>query len=293
MKKNIYSLLLMAVALFSAVTLVSCGSEDDPIPEPPTPEAPKMGSYSLYFPSLYISGWPDSESGVMEEYEAYTKKIKDALKVDTEKKYLLSDLLAEKDSLQKVFDSLDDFNYTVKSCRNYYVGSQDIRFRVYEEHDDTHPVIDYGTKHVKSTLDLPEGSQRQLFLEIESYDKAVPSAKDYLNKVRELYLDALKDVFSEGYGTDDKSHQNYTTYTSIANCGDNFKEVFANMKKSCDAVEIPALPENIKSDAQAVTSGAGSKLSRIFNITITSFDITKTYPNRADTLEFENYINVK
>lgn len=293
MKKNLYTLLLMAVALFSAVTIVSCGiDDDDPIPEPPTPDTPETGQYSIYFPELTITYWPDTEAGIVENYEAYKKSITDALKVDTEKKYLLTELLANKDRLQAVYDKFGDYEYKVKSCRNYFVGSFEATFRVYKNKLDSHPEIDFGAKKVRSLLDVPAGSKRQLLVEMVSYEKAVPSAKEYLTNIRNKYTDALKEVFGGEYGTMNDNTLS-VTYTNIANLSDNYKEVLANMKTACGAVEVPALPDDIKAEAQAVTSNEGARLSDLFNITITSFDITKTYPNKADTLEFENNISVK
>lgn len=49
MKKNLYTLLFMAVALFSAATMVSCGGDDDE-PEPkPIPQAENYARYTAKF----------------------------------------------------------------------------------------------------------------------------------------------------------------------------------------------------------------------------------------------------
>lgn len=85
MKKYLYTLLFMAVALFSASALVSCGDDDDP-----TPDTPK-GSYATGFIAI---------SEEYFEYGTATLTIecdgqKQVINLDESKKVSKNDALAE------------------------------------------------------------------------------------------------------------------------------------------------------------------------------------------------------
>lgn len=251
-----------------AAGFVSCG-EDDVTDEQKPVESVDKGTYSVYCPSFIISYWPDSEAGIVTKFEAYYENILNTLKVDEDKQYEWSYIEANKDRMQKLFDGISDFEYSVKSCRNYTSVSGDVTFRAYKNNS-SYADIDFGAKRVKCTLDVPADATVQLQIEMSSVELVVPSAKDYLAKVRNLYIEALKDVFTEPYGNIEKLVQKQ--YLNMLNYNGDPKELKERVKKICEAVVIPEIPADVKNDAQSVTTSSGSHLNSIFAIRVFTYD---------------------
>lgn len=279
MKKNFCTLLLMAVALFST-TLVSCSS-DEPELDPDKPgDKVVMGKYNVYFTSLSFSSWPDNQSGIVDQYAEYQKSIIDALPVDVDKLYKWSDIEAQKAKLQEAFDKVGDFEYELQACRNCTANSGYVNFTAKQE-GDSKDEIDFGSKRVSYKLNIPSNTTCQLYIEIRSNEIDVPSAKEYNAKVRALFTDALKDVFSGEYGT-------YTSGKSVIsanlyNANTDSVALHNRVKKICNDIKIPEVPEEIKE---------GAKISPIFQIGIQSHDPKATRPDRFVRL-FSHKIEVK
>lgn len=261
---------MVMMTVCSSACLVSC-VVDGPLPEEQQEPAEnvKTGAYSVYHPSFTLTYWPDSDAGITEQFEDYYNGILADLNVDLEKKYKWSDIEADKERIQKIFDGIDDFEYSVKSCRNYTSVSRDITFGAYKD-GSFYPDIDFGEKKLICKLDVPEDVTCQLHIEITSFEKAVSSAKEYNTKVRTLFSEALKEFFTEQYGL----HENITNveYFNMANFSGSREEISNRVKKACEEVVIPELPADIKKDAQSVNSPSGAKLSNIFVISLFSYD---------------------
>lgn len=267
--KKFFGVFFVMIICFSA-GLVSCGGDDPMSGDRKDPsENVEMGTYSIYHPDLTLTYWPDSEAGITEQFETYYNGILAALKVDPEKKYKWSDIEADRERLQNAFDGIGDFEYKVKSCRNYFSVSREVTFGAYKT-GSLYPDIDFGGKKLTCKLDVPEDATCQLHIEVTSYETAVPSAKEYNTTVRTLFADALKDVFTEKYGV----HENKTNveYLNMVNYSGSREEISNRVKSACEGVKIPDLPENVRKDARDVTSPSGAKLSYILVINIFSYD---------------------
>lgn len=82
MKKFFYSMLLMAVALFSASAFVSCGSDDDdPVAPVPQVESKKFVKYLLMLPEDYFS-FGDVIVTIEADGKKTVKKMSETPKVD-------------------------------------------------------------------------------------------------------------------------------------------------------------------------------------------------------------------
>lgn len=274
MKKLFMSMLLLMAAIVSAGMLASC-SGDDPKPEGEAEEEVVMGKYSLYFPEMSSFYWPDSQEGITEAYELYKKNIVDALGIDVTKEYKWSEIQANAGKIQAAFDQFGDFVYKVKAIRNYLSVSFEVTLKAYsvERNPQT---IDFGEKKVICQRDIEEDVTSQFFIEITSYDKAVPSAKDYNESVRKLFTEALKEVFGTAYGVSEVKYG--TLYSNLANYKGTRADLTAKIKEICDAVAIPELPENIKADVQAVKESGTASFPGVITIDIFSFDVTKPRP---------------
>lgn len=285
MKKYLRSMLLLAAAIVSASMFASCGEDetDDLNPGQKEPENKvEMGYYKLDFPSLTILEWPDTKSieEIEKKYDAYKKSITDALKYEDGKKYKWSEIEADKDRLQKLFDGFGDFEFEVQNCANKlsYAGLG-TSFCAYKEGSE-YRNIDFGEKKIKSKLHIPENTTCQLFVTITTVN-AVPSVKEYSASVKKLYTDALKDVFTDEYGvveTSDKLAR--TEYFNLANFSGNSDELKNRVKDACDAVKekVPAVPADVLKDAQ------DSNINVLFSINIEAFDPKSGDPSRGKTL---------
>lgn len=269
MKKHLIAFLVIMTASLSAC-LVSCG-EKDPLPEDQKDPDGKvtMGTYSLYRPSITLTYWPDSEAGITSSFETYYNGIAAALNIGQDKKYKWSDIEADRERLQAIFNGIDDFEYSVKSCRNYTSTNGDVTFGAFKE-GSIYPDIDFGSKKIICKLDVPADATCQLHIEMTSYETAVPSAKEYNTKVRTLFTEALKEVFTEPYGL--QENKTSVQYLNMVNRSGSRAELSERVKKACEAVVVPDLPADIRKDAQAATSPSGAKLSNIFVITLFSYD---------------------
>ena len=274
MKKLFMSMLLLMAAIVSACMLASC-SGDDPKPEGETDEEVVMGKYSLYFPEMSSFYWPDSQEGITEAYELYKKNIVEAIGVDVTKEYKWSDIQANAGKIQEAFDQFGDFVYKVKAIRNYLSVSFEVTLKAYSVERNPQKV-DFGEKKVICQRDIEEDVTSQFFIEITSYDKLVPSAKDYNDGVRKLFTEALKEVFGTAYGVSEVKHG--TLYSNLANYKGSRADLTAKIKDICDAVAIPEVPENIKADVQAVKESGTASIPGVISIDIFSFDVTKPRP---------------
>lgn len=291
MKKYFASMLLSAAAIVSATMLVSCGEDDDN--NGMTPDVPEVkvetGKYSLTFTSIHISDWPDANTGIEDQYKTYQKSITDALNIDLNKKYDWSDIEADKDRLTKEFDKFGDFEYKVKSLRNYflYYGGET---SLSAKKDGSDQSLKIGTKNVKCIKEIPDDVTAQLYLEISSYETDVPSINEYCEKLRDLYIEALKEEFTGEYGTEVKGQtRNESFYYNMANYTTDGLEVKTRVNKICEAVELPALPDDVKEKALAITPA----LSYLFKILINTYDPKVPYPIKSEDKVFSLTVHVE
>lgn len=274
MKKLFMSMLLLMAAIVSAGMLASC-SGDDPKPNEEADEEVVMGKYSLYFPEMSFFYWPDSQDGITEAYELYKKNIVEALGIDVTKEYKWSEIQANAGKIQAAFDQFGDFVYKVKAIRNYLSVSFEVTLKAYSQERNPQK-IDFGEKKVICQRDIEEDVTSQFFIEITSYDKAVPSAKDYNDGVRKLFTEALKEVFGTAYGVGEIKYG--TMYSNLANYKGSRADLTAKIKEICDAVAIPEVPENIKADIHTALEDCPGSIPGIISIDIFSFDVTKPRP---------------
>lgn len=272
MKKYLRSMLLLAAAIVSASMFASCGEDetDDLNPGQKEPENKvEMGYYKLDFPSLMITEWPDTKSieEIEKKYDAYKKSITDALKYEEGKKYKWSEIEADKDRLQKIFDGFGDFEYEVRNCgNNFSYAGQHTSFSAFKEGAE-YADIKFGEKKINCKLNVPENVTGQLMVTITTMD-VIPSANEYNTNVKNLFIDAIKDVFVGEYEkivTKDKFV--HSDYYNLADLLNNDEEVITRVKEACNAVKVPAIPEDVLKEAQAYTPG----FNFLFNITIEEF----------------------
>ncbi len=284
MRKRIYALWLMAVALCGATAMVSCES-DDPQPSGGNEAEEVMGEYSLYFPSITISYWPDTEAGIKEQYEAYQKSFTEALTIEPKKKYKWSDIEAGKTKVQDAFDAQGDYEYSVKSVKNYFSGGFNITLKAYQDGEKS--TIDFGKKNFKCKLDVPDDATCQLNIIMSAYEGEMPAVKEYGTSLRKRFTDALKEVFDGEYGT--KKDSKDMVYTSIANFSCDTTELIARVREVCNAVEVPALPESVKEEAQTPEGG----ISKAFDIDIVAYNPKAYAPMKSEIYVFSLKVKTK
>lgn len=288
MMKKLADVLMAAVALFAAVCMTSCGGDVTP-EEPEKPEVIEMGHYSLHFESIVVSNWPDPKESILKDYEAYKKTVTDALKIDTDKNYKWSEIEADKARLQKVFDGLSGFEYPVKAALNIITYHGGITLKAYKD-GQSETAIDFGKKDITCIKDIPEGTSSQLYFVMESNEAEAPSAKEYCEKVRKLFADALKDVFTDEFdevvtkGTVEKH-----TFYNLANYPGDRDEVVEKMRAICKDVEVPALPDEIKKKALEEYP----KMNYLLTIAFTSYDPFVYAPAKSDKEILDLKISVK
>ena len=285
MKKFTYVLLAAAVAF----GLTACGDKGTTTPdEPDEPEVVEMGHYSLHFESLALSNWPDPKEAILKDYEAYQKTVTDALKIDTDKKYKWSEIEAEKARLQKAFDDLPGFDFKVKSALNIFTYSG-ITFKAYKEGQSS-AAIDFGKKDITCIKDIPEGTTSQIYFEMDSFEAAAPSTKDYCENVRKLFADAFKDVFTEAFGeVVTKGTVEKHSFYNLANYPGDRDKVVEQMKAICDGVKVPALSEELKQKALEEYP----KMSTLLTIVINSYDPFVYAPTKSEKKILTLTISVK
>lgn len=279
---------MAAAVMFAAVCMTSCGGNITP-DEPDEPEVVEMGYYSLHFESLTISNWPDPKESILKDYEAYQKTVADALKIDTDKKYKWSEIEAEKARLQKTFDGLGGFDYKVKSALNIFTYYGGITFRAYKE-GQSEAAIDFGKKDITCIKDIPEGTTSQLYFVMESFEAAAPSTKDYCEKVRKLFADALKDVLTGEYGevVTNVTAEKHSFY-NLANYSGDRDKVVEQMNAICTAVVVPDLSDELKQKALEEYPKMNNLLTIVFN----SYDPFVYAPTKSEKEIFKLTISVK
>lgn len=287
MKKYFRAFMVTMMTVCFSACLVSCGEDDvtssgQKDPEPVVKES--TGTYDLHCPVFVITYWPDSEAGITTQFQSFYDDIAKAVGVDGKKEYKWSDIEASKDKLQKAFDAFGDFEYSVKSCRNYSRLNGDITFKAYKDGNSSAD-IDFGAKHVKCTLDIPADVTSQLHIEMKTFELGVPSAKEYLDKVRGLYADALKDVFTGEYGVMKGIAQ--VEYLNMYNHTGDRKEISERISKACEGVVVPELPADIKKEA------ADAKVKAIFTISVFAYDPHSTSIMKSDEDVFSSKIAIE
>lgn len=297
MKKYLKSVLLLVAAIVSASMFVACGEDDktnelNPVQKEEPAEKVEMGHYVVKFPSLMILSWPDNQAGIDEQYKAYQKRITDALKYEEGKQYKWSDIEADKDRLQKVFDGFDGFEYTVKACNNHlnYLA-ENISFGAYKE-GSSKADITFGERKITCKVDFNEGETCQLYVVITSYEATLPSAEEYCANLKKLFTDALRDVFADEYGKVEVSGTSpRTEYYNLANFAGNSDELKERVAQACDDVKmkIPALPENVKEEAQA----SNAKIPYLFDVTVFAYNLDQASPARTEKVVFHHITDVK
>ncbi len=241
MKKFSSKMLLMIAAIASVAMFASCGDDHDPAePSKPVVDNSPTGYYELEFPSLNVFYWPDNATGIEEKFDAYKKSIENALGSDfsTEKTYKWSDILAKKDFLQKAFNSCNDFEYSVKCCRNFSDNSQVALGAV--PNDDNLSRISFGSKKVTCKLDVPANTTCQLFCEV-SYPKDVEA---YGEKLKSAFKEALKNEFAGEWHVETNSAA-FITRTYM-NSSEDYNVITERIKGICQAVKLPAITNTEK-----------------------------------------------
>lgn len=290
MKKNFKSMLLVAAAIVSATMLAACGEDKTEDLDPGQKEEPtvkvEMGHYKLEFPDLVILEWPDNQAGIQEQYNAYQKSIIDALKYEEGKQYKWSDIEADKDRLQKIFDGFSGFEYSVKNAGNFIqYTAGNIKFSAVK--DDSNGLgITFGERKIKVNVNKGENETCQLYVVITSYEAKVPSAQEYCANVKKLFTDALKDVFTADYDkVEETGTHAHTAYYNLANFTGNSTELKERVAKICENdVKVPAIPENVQQEIQT----NNPSIPCIFDITIMAYDLESAAPNRTEKVIF-NY----
>lgn len=284
--KKISDVIMVAAAMFAAACMTSCGGNITP-DEPDEPEVVEMGHYSLHFESLALSNWPDPKEAILKDYEAYQKTVTDALKIDTDKKYKWSEIEAEKARLQKTFDELPGFDFKVKSALNIFTYSG-ITFKAYKEGQSA-AAIDFGKKDITCIKDIPEGTTSQLYFVMESFEAAAPSTKDYCEKVRKLFTDALQEVFTDAFDeVVTKGTVEMHRFYNLANYPGDRDKVVEQMKAICD-VEVPALSDEIKAKALEEYP----KMNHLLTIAFTSYDPFVYAPTKSEKEILDLKISVR
>lgn len=293
MKKYLKSKLLLAAALVSATMFVACGEDKTEELDPGQKEEPtvkvEMGHYKLEFPDLVILEWPDKQAGIEEQYNAYQKSIIDALKYEEGKQYKWSDIEADKDRLQKIFDGFQGFEYSVKAAGNFIqYTAGNIAFSAVKD-GSTNSGITFGERKIKVNVIKGENETCQLYVVITSYEAKVPSAQEYCTNVKKLFTDALKDVFTNEYDKVELTGSHaHTEYYNLANFTGNSSELKESVTTACDAVVavVPALPENVLQEIQT----NNPSIPYIFDITIMAYDLENPVPNRTEKVVFNHKI---
>lgn len=284
MKKYLRTMLLLAAAIVSASMFVSCGDDETEDLNPGQKEDPadkvEMGYYDLDFPSLMVLEWPDSKEEIEKQYDAYKKRIVDALQYEEDKKYKWSEIVADKERLQKVFDGFGDFEYEVRNCGNKFpYAGQSITFKARKQ-GAANPDIIFGERKLKCKLNAPENTTCQLVVTLTTVD-AVPTANEYCAKLKDLFTDALKDVFKEEY---DKvvvsGNIPRTNYYNLYNHTGDAEELKNRVTEACGLVKIPEIPEEVLKDVQAHTPA----IFDLFSVTIEAYDPQSGAPHRGKAL---------
>lgn len=275
MKKFIHVLFAAAVMCVAA-SMTSCGEEGSEIVTPEKPEVVEMGHYALSFEEIDVYHWPDSKESIEQKYEAYKKAMIETLKLDTDKKYKWSEIEAEKNRLQKAFDGIKDFEYTVDAALNIVTYHGGITLKAYKE-GKSEAAINFGQKQLKCLTTAPEGTTSQLYMVIESAEAAAPSAKEYCQQVRTLYADALKEVFTKDFD-EVKGKDGMLNFYNLTNLPGDRDEVVKQMQDICDLVEVPAIPDEVKQKALEEFS----KMPYLLKIDITSYDPYYHAPSKSD-----------
>lgn len=287
--KKIFNVMAVAAMAFAAVVVTSCGGDGGETIKPEEPEeVVEMGHYSLYFEDVDIYHWPDSKEEIEEAYEAYKKSVNDALKIDTSKEYKWTEIEADKARLQKAFDGLGNFEFKVKAALNIMTYHTGVTLKAYKDGQSS-AAIDFGKKDITCIKDIPEGTS-QLYFVMESAEAAAPSAKEYCDKVRQLFADALKDVFADDFelvvtkGTVEKH-----TYYNLANYPGDRDKLVEQMIAICEKVELPELSDEIKAKALEEYP----KMDFLLRITFYSYDPFVYAPSKSDKKILNLTVNVK
>lgn len=287
--KVFFKLFVAAMAISATVVMPSCSKDEaeDAKENGKTEEQVEMGSYKLSFEDLDVEQWPDTESDVQKRYEAYQKKVTEALNLDLSKKYKWSEIEADKERLQSVFDSLDDFEYKVESCLNYfhhYYGTTLKAMKTNSEYAD----IDFGAKKLVCTRNIPADVLSQVVITMKSNEASVPSSKEYCTNLRNQFTNALKEFFSAEYGVKE-STRNELVYSNLANFKDNSDDFYNSILSACKTVDIPTLAGNIKEDAQNVLPVN----AYIFQIDVIAYNPWAPAPTRSDKVIFTYTVKIQ
>lgn len=245
MKKFIKSTLAMAVAIASATMFVSCNNDDDSNSNSTPSKDPEAGvvkgTYEMYFPLLTMTYWPDNAGGIDAKYEDYKKPIIAGLKsmnIEDGKSLKLSEMEASKAQAEKMFNSFDNFKFSVKACRNYPTFLSNMFLRVSAANDKGFYI---GEKKMECTLDVPANATCQPWFEFTSLEGRYPETKEYNKEVMAKIQDALKDVFKDDYATETtangvKYHNMINLTGSIDDYKASIKEAMKNAKAQCPKV---------------------------------------------------------
>lgn len=254
MKKYLKGMLLVAAAVATTTLCVSCGDDDSGAnnPNPPYEEYVEKGQYYLYTPTITPNYWPDNETTIDADFEAYVQNMKDVLAkagIVLGKDYKWADMQANADNVSALFDSFDDYEYSVKLCRNYPVILRDITLSA--DGIDTDQ-SEYGSKTVTCKIDVPEGTTCQLCLEIGVAEGKVPELAPYGQKVTSVYREALKSVFAEA--VQDMFQGDYHVerdankvhYLKYGNFKGDANALMERVKSICEAIEVPQLDADLE-----------------------------------------------
>lgn len=275
------SMLLLMAAVVSATMFVSCGNdEDDPTPEKDKPqEKVQQGSYNIHFPILSFAYWPDNdaEQAINDSYEQYKKNVFSTLQIENDKMLNWSDIVAQESKIREAYAKIANFEYTVKACKNAN-NAATISFKAVEDEFIDPKTIYFDDKKAVCKLDMPENTTCQFYIEIASNELAVPSLKEFNTGVKDKFVEALKEIFTDAYST--QSNTWAVRYYNLANFSGDRKELINRVKDICSKVEVPEAPANLKEDLLNNTT-----LASLMTIKIEAFDPNATAPRTISTAD--------
>ena len=125
---------------------------------------------------------------------------------------------------------------------------------------------------------------------MESFEAEAPSTKDYCEKVRSLFADALKDVFTEAFGeVVTKVTAEKHTFYNLANYPGDRDKVVEQIHEICTGVKVPALSDELKQKALEEYP----KMNNLLTIFFSSYDPFVYAPTKSEKEIYKLTISVK
>lgn len=275
--KKFVNLFIAAMVMCAGVGLTSCGEgsegEDVITPVEKPEEKIETGHYTLDFDDIVVYCWPESKEKIDKDYEAYKQSVTEALKLNMSKEIKWSEIEAEKERVQKAFDGLKGFEYEVRAAFNIVKYPYGITLKAYKN-GKSEAAIDFGKKDITCVKKMPEGTS-QLYMVIESAEAAAPSTKEYCQKVRKLYADALKEVLPDAF-EEVQGEKGMLNFYNLSNVAGDREELVEKLKKVCD-VTVPTFTDEMMQKALEEFP----KMHHVMMIELTSYDPFAPAPARS------------